>query len=447
MVDLLDDPSVGLVGNLQLKDGGEWHGTIDSAGSEWHWEQMNFLHIGRHIYKNKLLKNPMSFEECPSDLLEVGEREMVTGCCFAIRKDLYNQIGGFNHNYRIGYWEDSEICMTLKSMGYKIMYQPNSIIYHKLHHTKSNGHKFHEFNKQYFFNKWVESEVIDQYVQSKRIVKASKVCSVLVRRRAAHGDVLMATSILPGIKLKYPNAKIYFCTDCPEVLKNNLYIDGIIPKSQLHKTSFQQIYNLDYAYERMPLVNILKAYSLEANIQSSDPYLSCEPIGGLPEKYITIHAGKTAWVGRNWNEELFLEIANKLEKLGYNVVWVGNENEGGRTGNFDFRGRTSIQQLGTIMKNSQLFIGIDSFPFHVAQVMKTPGVCFFGAILPHTRIINTNMKPVIAERLKCLGCHHRKFAPATVTNECENGTLDCENLVTLCIFWEKIKEQLCNQNV
>lgn len=448
MVDVLKDKTVGLVGNLQLKDGGEWHGTIDSAGSEWCWEQMNFMHIGRHIYKNKLLKEPMSIKECPNDLLEVGEREMVTGCCFAIRKKLYDKIGGFNHNYRVGYWEDSEICMTLKSMGYRIMYQPNSVIYHKLHHSKSGGHNFHEFNKQYFFNKWVDSGEIDQCVKAKRIVNITKVSNILVRRCAARGDVLMATSILPGIKLKYPNSKIYFCTDCPEVLKNNPYIDGIIPKSKLHTANFQLVYNLDYAYERMPLVNICKAFSLETNIQSSEPYLDCEPIQGLPEKYVAIHAGKTAWVGRNWNTELFLKIADKLDEIGYDVVWVGGENEGGEdVRKFDFRGKTSIQQLGTIMKNAKFFIGIDSFPFHVAQTMKTPGVCFFGSILPETRIINDNMKSITAERLKCLGCHHRKFAPATVTDKCETGDLDCEKLVTLCMFWEKIKEHLCNQNV
>lgn len=447
MIEVLEDESVGMVGNLQLKEGGRWHGTIDSAGSLWSWEHMNFMHLGRHIYPNgKLLKRPIDLYKCPPALLKLEEREMVTGCCFAMRRETYEEVGGFNHNYRVGYWEDSELCLTLRARGYKIMFQPESIIYHKLHHADSGGHKFHDFNKQYFFNKWVDSGEIDKYVNSDRLVKATKVSKVLVRRRAANGDVLVATSILPSIREKYPDAEIYFSTACPKVLKGNPYVDHVVKHSD--GIAFQQIYDMNYAYERMPFVNMIDAYSHEANMDASHPFIDCEPVEGLPSNYVAIHAGRTAWVGRNWNDgDLFIPLSKRLEKEGFEVVWVGGEGDNGLVTEFDYRGKTTFQQLATIMKGARLFVGIDSFPFQVAQAMKTPGVCFFGSILPETRIINDNMLSVTAEDLECLGCHHRKLAPATVTDECEAGTLDCEKMVSLQQFWKKIEEQLCNQNV
>ena len=101
MIELFSDPKVGIVGNMHIKDGGGHAGTIDSAGSEWKWNNMSFVHIGRHTYRKQGIHHPYKIETAPRDLLEVSEREMVTGCCFAMPAGLFNYIGGFNPNYRI----------------------------------------------------------------------------------------------------------------------------------------------------------------------------------------------------------------------------------------------------------------------------------------------------------------------------------------------------------
>jgi GT2 family glycosyltransferase len=276
MVELLQREDVGLVGNLQIKDGGEWHGSIDGAGSEWSWEHMNFFHIGRHIYQGKLLEEPYYPHNAPQDILEVGEREMLTGCCFAIRSDLFREIGGFNYHYRIGYWEDSEICMTLREMGYKVMFQPESIIYHKLHHSGAGQHPFAEANRNYFHNKWIATQRIDKFVKAKRNVKPVKVSNILVQREAAHGDVLVAAAVLPAIRKQYPSAKIYFATICPEALKGNPYLDHVINIAEKHQHIYQLRYNLDLAYERRPYTNILQAYADEVGVSIEDCKLFIE---------------------------------------------------------------------------------------------------------------------------------------------------------------------------
>lgn len=168
MIDLFNDSKVGIVGNLQLKEGGRFHNTIDSAGSEWSWDFMNFMHVGRHFFNGKALDRPYKINNAPQDMLVVSEREMVTGCCFAIPKNLFNEVGGFDEGYKIGYWEDSELCMSIKELGYKIMFQPNSIIYHKLSHSNIGKHDHHESNRIRFFNKWVLSNKIDQFIKSVR---------------------------------------------------------------------------------------------------------------------------------------------------------------------------------------------------------------------------------------------------------------------------------------
>jgi ADP-heptose:LPS heptosyltransferase len=447
MIELFNDPKVGIVGNMHIKDGGGHNGTIDSAGSEWKWNDMSFVHIGRHCYRKQGIHGPFKVENAPRDLLEVGEREMVTGCCFAMPADLFKYIGGFNPNYRIGYWEDAEICMNVRELGYKIMFQPKSVIHHKLGHTSSGGHRYFGHNKQYFMNKWVKSHRLDDLLLSEaRPASQDEVKSILVRRSSAHGDALVAAGVCAGLKKKHPKAKIMFCTMFPEIICENKFIDEFIDIRQIHNTKFDVFYNLDLCYEWRPNVNILTAYAEAVGVKTEDCELSMNPQPlkdvELPDNYIVIHPGKTDWVGRDWPTECWIEIANRLLRNGEKIVCVGKYSESEIPCTLDLRSKTSIAQMGWVMNNAKAFLGIDSMPMHIAQVFDVPGISFFGCVLPELRIYSKNMKGITANNLSCLGCHHRRPTPSTVTKSCETGTLDCINKVSVDDMWFKITDLL-----
>jgi len=441
----LKKEDVGIVGNLQLKKKGDRE-IIDSGGSEWSWADSSFLHIGRDCYDGKRLQNSFYSNNCPKDLFELGEREMVTGACFGIRRSLFNEIGGFNPNYRIAYWEDSEICMVLREKGYKILYQPNSRIYHQGQHSNSGGHRFHEHNRSYFLNKWVNSGRIDRLVKDRRDYPP-EVRSIVIRRQAAHGDVLVAAAVTPALKKMYPQAKIMFSTLCPEVLEGNPYIDKVIDERELSERSFQLYYNLDMAYEYRPRTNILDAYADVVGVSPKDCqlFLKTAPVQGLPDDYIVLHAGRTNWVGRDWSALKFDVLSNKLQKLGHKIVCVGTARDNRISCDLDLRGKTGIPQLAYVIQKAKMFVGIDSFPMHVAQTFQTPGVCFFGSIAPETRLLQNNMIPIVAEGLRCLGCHHRQLPPCTVTSTCETQFLDCVNQVSVDQTMRKIETVLNGQ--
>lgn len=441
------DENIGIIGNLQLKEGGEHHGTIDSAGSEWYWPDTNFVHIGRHILNGELLDKPLFPEELN---LTVSEKEMVTGCCLSISKKLFDHIGGFNHYYRLGYWEDSELCMVVRELGYKIMLQPNSIVWHKLSHANIGEHSFHDINKQYFINKWDNSSRLDELVNTSRLVKRNEVKKILIRREASNGDVLLASGIAAALKKKYKNATIDFCTACRHILENNPWIDKFVDQYQafnnLHK--YNLVVELDGIYERRPNVSILQAYADEAGVLVNDMefFVHTESYP-IQNEYIVIHAGMTNWMGRNWSDEKFCEIAQKLLDQGHQVICIGQGGDREVPCTKDLRSRINLYEMSDVIKNAKLFIGIDSMPMHIAQAHNTPGVCFFGSIKPELRIYRENMKSVTATNLACLGCHHRQIAPVTSLKLCETKTLDCENLVTTEMMWKVIEGQLCNQNI
>lgn len=444
IIRLLRRNDVGIVGNLQVKKGGQWDGYIDSAGSEWNWSDQSFLHIGRHTSQHKRLRYPIHPDQSSPYLLESKEREMVTGCCIGIRKSLYQEIGGFNPNYRIGYWEDADLCLTVREKGYKVMYQPNSKIYHQGSHTNSGSHKYADHNSNYFMNKWVNSGRIDPLVSTPRISPMTEVRSILLKRSVAHGDVLVAAAVAPALKKRYPNCKIIFNTSCPEVLEGNPYIEKVVDERRVSERSFQIYYNLDMAYEYRPGTNILEAYAEAVGVKTTDCelFLKREPYLELPEKYVVFHCGRTRWAGRDWPLSKFSILANRIAEMGYPIICVGTKNDYKLTDCIDLLGSTTIQQLAWVIANAKAFVGIDSFPMHVAQTFKTPGVCFFGSVDPKTRLVNDSIRPVTASGLGCLGCHHRAPPPCTATDVCETGLLDCVNMVSIDSMTNEIQKIL-----
>lgn len=443
-----NDEKAGIIGNLQLKEGGELHGTIDSAGSEWFWEETNFVHIGRHILNNQLLENPIYPEDLPKELNCLSEREMVTGCCLAIRKNIFNYVGGFNHYYRIGYWEDSELCMSVKELGYKIMFTPESVVWHKLSHSKIGTHIFHDINKQYFMNKWESSGRIDSLVKSKRPIKRNEINRILIKREAANGDVLTSACVASALKEKYPKAKIDFCTGCGQVLYKNPYIDNIVGQyeafNNLHK--YQLVIELDGSYERKPNLNLIQAYADEAGVKKEDCkfFIHTEKVKDyiLPEKYVVVHAGVTNWVGRNWQTEKFESIAQKLLDNNFKVICIGKGADRLVPCTLDLRSRISLFEMSDVIKNATFFVGIDSMPMHIAQITNTPGICYFGSVLPQYRIHNSKMIGINAQDVPCLGCHHKNLAPSVSLNVCKTGNLDCEKKLNVDLMWNLIKKQL-----
>ena len=168
MYDLIQtDPKIGMVGNLQLKPVGTKQ-FVDSAGSEFMWSGGHFEHIGRSVYNGSRIKDPFSIDRLPRDLAEVGQREMVTGCCFMIRKELFLKVGGYDEVYKIGYWEDSDMNMVIRRLGYKIMYQPQSRIIHTGGHSRCAGHGNAKQNRERFYFRWVNTGFVDKVAANRR---------------------------------------------------------------------------------------------------------------------------------------------------------------------------------------------------------------------------------------------------------------------------------------
>lgn len=84
-----------------------------------------------------------------------GEVSWVTGAALAIRRDLFEQVGGFDTGYVGGYFEDVSICESVKALGYKVWYEPSCTFIHEVGSTGGNPN--FSANALRFKQQWVDT--------------------------------------------------------------------------------------------------------------------------------------------------------------------------------------------------------------------------------------------------------------------------------------------------
>ena len=74
--------------------------------------------------------------------------EFATGCCLMIRREVFERIGLLNEKYFL-YLEDLDFNVRVKKAGFKIIYQPQAVIWHKNAQSSGVGSGLHD----YFFTR------------------------------------------------------------------------------------------------------------------------------------------------------------------------------------------------------------------------------------------------------------------------------------------------------
>lgn len=132
---------------------------------------MPFLPAGIFIYSflNTVWKNnPYSkkFWLYSSDRNKEQLVEVVSGACMMIKKDLFKKIGGFDESFFM-YFEESDICFRIKKESYKILFYPNSKVYHFIGKSSDDNEwieetfqksRFEFFKKYHGFTKAILAE-------------------------------------------------------------------------------------------------------------------------------------------------------------------------------------------------------------------------------------------------------------------------------------------------
>ena len=85
---------------------------------------------------------------------------MVLVACMLVRKAIFEEVGGFDEGFVNGF-EDVDLCLKIRQLGKKVIYQPQSCLYHL--ESQTPGRKTHdEANAERLLAQWEHQWLIDE---------------------------------------------------------------------------------------------------------------------------------------------------------------------------------------------------------------------------------------------------------------------------------------------
>lgn len=75
----------------------------------------------------------------------------VTGACLAIRREVFDQLGGFDPELPVNY-NDVDLCLRARQAGYRVMYEPAALLRHDECQTRAGGTTYDD--RKAFLARW-----------------------------------------------------------------------------------------------------------------------------------------------------------------------------------------------------------------------------------------------------------------------------------------------------
>jgi ADP-heptose:LPS heptosyltransferase len=281
----------------------------------------------------------------------------------------------------------------------------------------------------------------------------------------ALGDVILTTPIIRALYQKHAgNCEIDVSSNYPDVFKLNPYIRHSIRPAQILADNYDQIYNLDLVYENFPKMHIVDAYknhvfgsdvtlddmSLDMFVDETDKQFVNNFIKDNvhTDKFMVVHIRRDGWPSRNIPEELWGDVLEPIldECLDVTIIQIGGTHEISFDGDdrlINALGKFNIHQLKELINCADVFLGVDSAPFHIAATTTTPIVAFFTAVNHEYRkplAAHAVFEPLIPN-VDCYGCM-ADVPPPNTEYSCRRGDVACVSSFNADIVLDKVKKFL-----
>lgn len=288
------------------------------------------------------------------------------------------------------------------------------------------------------------------YEKSNKIiqVKIENPPNILVRRRAALGDVVMSTGVVRELhRMHDGQCHITMETEFPLVYKNNPYLTDLRNWGEANASDYDIVYNLDDAYELNPdnhFVTSMFARVFGNNVSrlnqapdlhpdAQDKHTVDQDLVDIGSKFVAVHMRNWHWALKNIDIEIWCDIFAKLFEVrtDFKIVCVGGPTDLALEHPllFDARARYTPQQLKYLLDHARCFVGIDSGPFQIAGASNTHVIGLLTHnppehIMPLRKFDNMWRATAIQSTVDCVGCNVTQQRPVRGI-ECKHGDFRC----------------------
>jgi GT2 family glycosyltransferase len=137
----------------------EGDGTIGVVGAKLVYPDGLLQEAGSIIWRDATGWN-VGRNESPDDPRYnfLRDADYVSGAALLVRKNVFDQIGGFSTAFAPAYYEDADLCFSVRSLGYRVVYQPKAVVIHEEGRSAGDAEtgtkRFQEINRPKFREKW-----------------------------------------------------------------------------------------------------------------------------------------------------------------------------------------------------------------------------------------------------------------------------------------------------
>jgi GT2 family glycosyltransferase len=159
----LNNDTVVLPGWLRhLRDTVEGDARVGAVGSMFLYEDGRVQEAGAGVWQSGAAFH-YGWGGSPDDRRYNFAREVdyCSGASLLVRRELFARLGGFDRRFAPAYYEDVDICFGVRSLGYKVVYQPMSRVVHYEGATAGRDagagfKRYQVINRAKFVEKWRE---------------------------------------------------------------------------------------------------------------------------------------------------------------------------------------------------------------------------------------------------------------------------------------------------
>lgn len=133
-------------------------------------------------------------------------------------------------------------------------------------------------------------------------------------------------------------------------------------------------------------MHLLEAYAIVSGAKIDKCFIEEEFIQLPDKKFITIHPYNPKGSGRQYKYwDLVIDTLYSNIKFDYDIIQIGGADDTKYKCNTNYLGKTSYNSLAYLMKHSQLHIGFDSFPAHLASYYDIRSIIIFAHYASNTQ--------------------------------------------------------------
>lgn len=204
-------------------------------------------------------------------------------------------------------------------------------------------------------------------------------------------------------------------------------------KSPLHESQLNFELLRPFGLTNIPSFEEINNYTSSFHIEKQELPEEFEAL--LNKKYVVLHP-KSQGSAREWPIEKYAELAVRLIKNNYEVVFTGTEPEGQQFRNLipedsmchDSTGKLSIDQLIWLIKNASALVACSTGPLHIAGFLDTKAIGLFSPKIP-----------IHPGRWRPLGAHSKALVFDPNCEKCkEKKECDCISQISVETVFSEI---------